>query len=159
MWLLNLGKPTNVPPMNEAMAIDLGANLLGEGILFTIAAALLIFEYSRQSASNEKKEREQKQQIEDLKYVISELSMHQEQHKAQIRELFRYVYDIDSRVVKVPWSPKANPYKDENTPLPTINSKKVVNDQSVINEALYYIQNTLYKPSSAECAPRKMYRA
>lgn len=47
MWALNLGKPTNVPQLNEAMAIELGANLLGEVIIFTIGAGLLIFEYIR----------------------------------------------------------------------------------------------------------------
>ena len=47
MWALNLGKPVTVPPLNEAMAIELGANLLGEFIIFFIGASVLIFEYSR----------------------------------------------------------------------------------------------------------------
>lgn len=51
MWALNLGKPTNVPQLNEAMAIELGANLLGEVIIFTIGAGLLIFEYIRYAIS------------------------------------------------------------------------------------------------------------
>lgn len=47
MWALNLGKPVNVPPLTEAMAVELGANLLGEFIIFAIGAGLLIFEYAR----------------------------------------------------------------------------------------------------------------
>ena len=47
MWILNLGRPVNVPVLNEAMAIELGANLLGEGVIFLIAAGILINEYSR----------------------------------------------------------------------------------------------------------------
>lgn len=47
MWILNLGKPVNIPVLNEAMAIELGANLLGEGIIFIIAAGILIAEYNR----------------------------------------------------------------------------------------------------------------
>lgn len=47
MWALNMGKATNVPQLNETMAIELGANLLGEVIIFTIGAGLLIFEYVR----------------------------------------------------------------------------------------------------------------
>lgn len=47
MWILNLGKPVNIPVLNEAMAIELGANLLGEGIIFAIAAGILISEYNR----------------------------------------------------------------------------------------------------------------
>lgn len=47
MWALNLGKPANVPQLNETMAIELGANLLGEFVIYSIGAGLLIFEYVR----------------------------------------------------------------------------------------------------------------
>lgn len=47
MWVLNLGRPVNVPELSETVAIELGANLLGEGIIFSIGAGLLIFEYRR----------------------------------------------------------------------------------------------------------------
>lgn len=47
MWSLNLGHTVNVPPLTEAMAVELGANLLGEFIIFGIGAAVLIYEYSR----------------------------------------------------------------------------------------------------------------
>lgn len=47
MWILNLGKPVNIPVLNEAMAIELGANLLGEGLIFLIAAGIVISEYNR----------------------------------------------------------------------------------------------------------------
>jgi optic atrophy 3 protein len=47
MWALNLGKPANVPALNEAMAIDLGANLLGEFIIFAVGAGILLLEYQR----------------------------------------------------------------------------------------------------------------
>lgn len=43
MLSLNLGKPVTVPKLNEAMAIDLGANLLGEVIIFVIGAGLLMW--------------------------------------------------------------------------------------------------------------------
>lgn len=45
--ILNLGKPVKVPELNETQAIELGANLLGETIIYSIGAALLIFEYKR----------------------------------------------------------------------------------------------------------------
>lgn len=47
MWAMNLGRPVSVPPLNEAAAIELGANLLGEAIIFLIGAGALIFEYAR----------------------------------------------------------------------------------------------------------------
>lgn len=47
MWAMNLGKPANIPKLNEAMAIELGANLLGECVIYVIGASLLVFEYVR----------------------------------------------------------------------------------------------------------------
>lgn len=47
MWILNLGKPVNIPVLSEAMAIELGANLLGEGTIFLIAAGIIVSEYNR----------------------------------------------------------------------------------------------------------------
>lgn len=47
MWILNLGKPVNIPVLSQEMAIDLGANLLGETLIFTVAATILLFEYNR----------------------------------------------------------------------------------------------------------------
>ena len=41
MKMLNLGKPREVKKLNEAMAIDLGAELLGEFIIFTVASVTL----------------------------------------------------------------------------------------------------------------------
>lgn len=48
MWILNLGKPVNIPVLSQEMAIELGANLLGESVIFVIGAGLLIVEYNRQ---------------------------------------------------------------------------------------------------------------
>jgi len=60
MWSLNLGSPAAVPRLSEAMAIELGANLLGESIIFVTAAAILVFEYQRSS----RKETEKQQQLQ-----------------------------------------------------------------------------------------------
>lgn len=47
MWILNLGKPVNIPVLSQEMAIELGANLLGETVIFVIGAGLLVIEYNR----------------------------------------------------------------------------------------------------------------
>lgn len=47
MWLLHLGQPVNITIPNEAAMIELGANLLGEGLIFVIAAGVLVNEYNR----------------------------------------------------------------------------------------------------------------
>ena len=47
MWLLHLGQPVNLTVLNEAASIELGANLLGETVIFAIAAGILVLEYNR----------------------------------------------------------------------------------------------------------------
>lgn len=47
--LLNLGKPKEVVKLNEQAAIDLGAELIGEMVMFLIAAGTVLAEYTRQS--------------------------------------------------------------------------------------------------------------
>lgn len=52
MRLLNLGKPSAVKPLKEAEAVELGAELLGEFIIFSVAAGGIVFEYSRQAKNS-----------------------------------------------------------------------------------------------------------
>ncbi|KAJ6626580.1 putative OPA3-like protein [Pseudolycoriella hygida] len=118
MWALNLGKPTNVPQLNEAMAIELGANLLGEVIIFTIGAGLLIFEYVRQSKKEAKKEELILIEKKELLNTINDLALQLERQDAQLREINRVVADLDSRK----WLPRILPSKrddisDEPPPL------------------------------------------
>jgi len=102
MWALNLGKPTTVPQLNEAMAIELGANLLGEVIIFTIGAGLLIFEYVRQSNKEAKKEESILLEKKELINTINDLALQLERQDAQLREINRVVADLESRN----WLPK-----------------------------------------------------
>lgn len=120
MWALNMGKPTKVPQLNEAMAIELGANLLGEIIIFTIGAGLLIFEYMRYGSStyitlkniiifvllfrqaNKEMVKEEQFNLEkrQLYNTINELSFNLERHDAQIRHLSRTVAEL-GKIVNV----------------------------------------------------------
>lgn len=47
MRALNLKKPQKIPKMSETAAIELGAELLGEFIIFGVAATTVTFEYKR----------------------------------------------------------------------------------------------------------------
>lgn len=64
MYVMNLGKPTKVAKLNEAMAIELGASLMGEVIIFSMAGGCLILEYNRQAAKETKKEEIRQMQIQ-----------------------------------------------------------------------------------------------
>jgi len=103
MWILNLGKPVNVPPLNEAMAIELGANLLGEGIIFMIAAGILYSEYTRQARKDRVKEEARQDEIQRLNMILEDLYFQSEKQDAQIRELMRTVHDLQGRVIHKPW--------------------------------------------------------
>ncbi|GLV40622.1 uncharacterized protein CBL_04425 [Carabus blaptoides fortunei] len=100
MWVLNLGKPVNIPVLSEAMAIELGANLLGEGIVFTIAAGALVAEYNRSAKKDAAKELARKDEMSNLIYQVQELCLRVEQQDAQIRELNRTVADFDAKKSK-----------------------------------------------------------
>lgn len=103
MWILNLGKPVNVPALNETMAIELGANLIGEGVIFIIAAGIVYLEYTRQARKDRVKEETRREEIERLNTVLEDLYFQSERQDAQIRELMRTVHDLQGRVIRKPW--------------------------------------------------------
>ncbi|XP_058814078.1 putative OPA3-like protein CG13603 [Topomyia yanbarensis] len=103
MWAMNLGKPTNVPVLNEAMAIELGANLLGEIVIFAIGAGLLLLEYQRQVRKEANKEEMVIQEKLELQATINELIFQVQRQDTQIREMARVVADLES---KSSWKPK-----------------------------------------------------
>ncbi|XP_044744286.1 putative OPA3-like protein CG13603 [Coccinella septempunctata] len=98
MWVLNLGKPVSLPVYNEEMAIELGANLLGEGIIFLIAAGLLVAEYNRSARKEAAKEAAKKKEIEELQLSLKELFIQTEQQAAHIRELRRKLGELDTKI-------------------------------------------------------------
>lgn len=87
MYLMGFGKPTVIPPLNEQMAVELGAELLGEGIVFLAAVATLYFEYSRQASNTKAKEEETEQQIKHFQKqleLLYDLTRQQEERIKQI---------------------------------------------------------------------------
>lgn len=87
MYVMNLGKPTKVAKLNETMAIELGANLIGELIIFSIAGGCLIFEYNRQTTKEAKKEEIRQMQIVKFTDDIQALYNTTLQQEAQINYL------------------------------------------------------------------------
>ncbi|CAG2178685.1 unnamed protein product, partial [Oppiella nova] len=92
MKLLGLGKPSQVQKLNEQMAIDLGAELLGEAIIFSAAALTLVAEYVRQSRKAaaeavvvEERWTTAESRIEELEFLVDKQAM-------EVRELTRLLY-------------------------------------------------------------------
>lgn len=126
MWTLNLGKPANIPKLNETMAIELGANLLGEFVIYSIGAGLLIYEYmryvaittlhyyteqsilicwfyiDRQASKEALKEAATQDEKKLLQLTLQNLALEIERQDAQLRYLSRTVADLESRK----WLPK-----------------------------------------------------
>ncbi|KAK7864718.1 hypothetical protein R5R35_013609 [Gryllus longicercus] len=133
MWILDFGQPAVVPSLNEAMAIELGANLLGEGIIFVIAAGVLYLEYSRGVRKENSKEEARKDEMDTLHYTIQELYFTTEKQDAQIRELTRMVAELETRVVSKPWvrpSTSKSPQPDLSTSPASAIGSNIFDDHS-----------------------------
>ncbi|KAJ1106605.1 hypothetical protein NDU88_004006 [Pleurodeles waltl] len=81
-----------IKPLNEEAAAELGAELLGEVIIFTVGGGCMIAEYTRQSMNGKKKEEELSLTLGHLRDQISELSLTVETMDTQLREVTRLVH-------------------------------------------------------------------
>ncbi|XP_011200909.1 putative OPA3-like protein CG13603 [Bactrocera dorsalis] len=101
MWTMKMGKPTNIKPLSEAAAIDLGASMLGEFVLFLICGAAVVSEVSRQMRSERRKRDEKIQAAINLTNNILKMEAtieHQEQYIQEIRKALRSL----GKDIKVP---------------------------------------------------------
>jgi len=87
MRALNLGRPVEIPKLNENMAIELGANLLGEGIIVSIAATILIAEYLRLKDIEAAKEQKRKDAIQRICDKLGDLELEARRKNAQLEAM------------------------------------------------------------------------
>lgn len=78
-----------IKPLNEEAAAELGAELLGESIIFLIGGGCMVLEYSRQAANSRRKEEELNETLISLQTQLAELSLTTETLSAQLREVNR----------------------------------------------------------------------
>lgn len=99
--MLNLGKPKEVVRLNEQAAIDLGSELIGEMVMFVIAAAAIVAEYARQSrkfAIEKAAEELRWSQIESkLTELETKLELHNEQQQTRLNVLERMMESKEVR--------------------------------------------------------------
>ncbi|XP_022659470.1 optic atrophy 3 protein homolog isoform X2 [Varroa jacobsoni] len=99
--ILNLGKPSAVKPLNEREAIDLGAELLGEAIIFAVAAGTITAEYLRQSRNERAKEETKEDRYHRLTHELEELQLLVARQEVEIRHLSRLVGTPVRQIVPV----------------------------------------------------------
>lgn len=95
MYVMNLGRSSQgstIPRLSEEAAIELGANLLGEGVIFGIAVAILGYEVARQKEKERKKEQDESDFINSLEQRINDLAFANEELDTKVRELTRTMY-------------------------------------------------------------------
>lgn len=80
---------STIKPLNEDAAAELGAELLGEALVFLVGGGCMVLEYSRQSANSRRKEEELNETITSLQTQIAELTLTTETLDAQLREFNR----------------------------------------------------------------------
>lgn len=131
MYLLNLGKPTKISKLNEEMAIELGASLMGEVLVLSVAGGCLILEYNRQVAKEAKKEELRQMELQKFTDDIQALNDSAMKQEAEIVYLRLSLQDLAKKLKqKLP----------EKAPeIQTINSQE--QKQNVINKAISHYEN------------------
>ncbi|XP_068601267.1 optic atrophy 3 protein homolog [Brachionichthys hirsutus] len=85
---------STIKPLNEDAAAELGAELLGETLVFLVGGGSLVLEYSRQSANSRRKEEELNEIILNLQTQLTELTLTTETLDAQLRQFNRQLLAI-----------------------------------------------------------------
>merc|ERR1712141_748000 len=94
MRVLNLGKVSNVPKLDEKKAIETGAQLLSEFILVAVASAIVIYEYNRSAQKEEEKQYKIEQEKREMQDRIQDLEFTVEKQSTQLKELTRLAIAI-----------------------------------------------------------------
>ena len=95
MRLMGFTKVKEIKPLNEEMAVEQAAEMMGELIIYSIAAGTILWEYRRGVRNDQKKESVQNDRLSDLETEIQDLGIQLEIQNAQIRELTRKVVALD----------------------------------------------------------------
>lgn len=136
MYLMNLGKPTKVAKLNEQMAIELGASLMGEVIIFGVAGGCLVLEYNRQAAKEAKKEEIRLMQIQKFTDDIQALNDMTKKQEAEMEYLRQSLEELAKKTkTKLPEKNK------ESSEKPPSEEDK----QNVIKRAITYYETEVKK--------------
>ncbi|OCT67761.1 optic atrophy 3 protein homolog [Xenopus laevis] len=74
-----------IKPLNEDAAAELGAELVGEAIVFLIGGGCLVAEYARQSANSRRKEEEMEARLGSMETELARLGLLTEELETRAR--------------------------------------------------------------------------
>lgn len=113
MWAMNLGKAVEIPKLNEAMAIELGGTLLGEGIIFVTGAVLVTAEVVRRNKKDAAIEQARRDEVESILDRLREMEIEASRQDAQLREINRLCMALQGKVESSSQESTANDTKVE----------------------------------------------
>ena len=80
------------------MALDLGSEMLGEIVVFSVAVFTLWLEYKRQSINEANRENAQFEQLDTINKQLLEIELRQEESSTQFREMNRKLVYLEHQI-------------------------------------------------------------
>ena len=100
MQLMGHKGKIEVEPLKENAAVDLGAEMLGEVVVFSIGVAVLYAEYRRQKRGENREENKHQENFRNLQSKVEELALCVEKQNKEIEQLNKFLLKIDDKVSK-----------------------------------------------------------
>lgn len=88
----------DVDPLKETAAVDLGAEILGEAVVFSIGVAVLYAEYRRQKRGESREEDKHLKNFHNLQTKVDELEMCLKHQNEEIEKVHRILNNIEDKL-------------------------------------------------------------
>lgn len=98
---LGMGKPKDVQSLTDEMAVELGAEVLGELTLMVILTGGIAFEYYRSASKSDQKQEEEEERMLVLERQIQDLTSSVKRQELHIREITESVSHNESYISKL----------------------------------------------------------
>ena len=97
IWTMHLRRPAKMPQLSQENAIEMGANLLGELVVFSIASGGLMFEYIRQQ--EKEREKTEKFNMEHLRLLddVNDLQTRLDEHQNLLSQILYELEEFQKR--------------------------------------------------------------
>ena len=89
-----------VEPLKENAAVDLGAEILGEVVVFSIGVAVLYAEYKRQKRGETREEDKHQENFRNLQSRVEELGVCVHKQNKEVQRLNEIVRNIEDKISK-----------------------------------------------------------